>query len=850
MEIQGNIDRTPNADTTLHTPPSNGILDKVREFFRYLLCCLCCYTCIRSRTTTPSPTTASVIPTAASLTTPSSGTIEPPRTTPTSRAGRILISPEPSSPTAGRTFAVSEEPPRSTMIRDPRSTLGLSRPTALLSANRYTRAELNPAWITEYILALPQTHRFDGLIVLANSLNCQPRALLAILQSIRADTSTQRQTIRDITEQLEQALSNANGSALECSGPDRNALNEWLQMAQNHENAEYHLSALSRLFTLLNKPVPVDIRYAAGDPTQTTHPAAGKHWGTLIRSTSPHHSIECRFQQGSITHRQTHVNCNVMFNPSNDSLGTRGGGGAEGAIINAVGSNNFNRANGQLLRAHGRAQRPRAQLTVPDGFVGTTTETGDLSSQGIEVLVSQVAPVRQRNNPQHDLLIRTWYNAFLQAVEYLPAEETARIASTALGAGIFGWSPAESLNAAKIALSQLPPAVAARIESFVIIDQLDPQGRGASRGDAVLDAFRAVFADNESTHSPAASPTAGTPVFPSRRPRGHRRLTRDPLLDTEISAETIRRHRSARHEASGETVLHGVVHHDTRPTFDSSLSGSIATTPTEAPTSTARPADESGDNTCPMCLEARLPQERRWEIDHVATCQACHETHVENLRRELQLSRYERPVINRTIVRLPGHENSSTGTIAMTFMGRTVDNRINDRFVAIPEKSETHYLPRNPLGEEMARLFTEINRLHLTYQIDESGTFVSAIADDNGRVSDDLPRELRGRLTPFTKVHNNTTITVSGREQHIADVDLQAHGLQPAYGLIFRIHMKTRTDGGETRHGYPDPTYPVRFLDEVRAVREKYGFQEELDTTELERLIEVERRERRIPRSR
>ncbi|GAA4648256.1 hypothetical protein GCM10023116_05230 [Kistimonas scapharcae] len=186
----------------------------------------------------------------------------------------------------------------------------------------------------------------------------------------------------------------------------------------------------------------------------------------------------------------------------------------------------------------------------------------------------------------------------------------------------------------------------------------------------------------------------------------------------------------------------------------------------------------------------------------------------------------------------------------MEFEGNIRSRDVDGIPVTIPSKKETHYLPDSPLGNEMCKLFMKANELGLTFQASTSGTFVSPHYDPNLRKH--LPPELsKPSLGPYSKLHNSTMVTDQDdqKKKPIAELtNLASNGLCPSFGVIFRIHMKTSTTGGARRHGYPDVggKHPLGFLDEIKSAREKYGFQQQLDTTELERLIKIEKDAGRI----
>ncbi len=192
--------------------------------------------------------------------------------------------------------------------------------------------------------------------------------------------------------------------------------------------------------------------------------------------------------------------------------------------------------------------------------------------------------------------------------------------------------------------------------------------------------------------------------------------------------------------------------------------------------------------TCGICLESKSQTDSQ-NINDMPVCSECTESYQASgvnidkfaaLPEEFSAIRYDPLEITRSSQPLPGHPG--VGRIMVNIKASAPKQLSNGKEVWLTRKEEQHYLPDNPVGQELLRLLKVLHEHQLIFKIDYSNT----------------------------------------------------HG---QYGITFNFHLKTRSSGGETCHGYPDPNYPARAVNEIAGLAHTYKLEKELDVSRLFELI-------------
>lgn len=191
---------------------------------------------------------------------------------------------------------------------------------------------------------------------------------------------------------------------------------------------------------------------------------------------------------------------------------------------------------------------------------------------------------------------------------------------------------------------------------------------------------------------------------------------------------------------------------------------------------------------CGICMESK-PQTDSQNINDMPVCSECTESYLASgvnidkftaLPEEFSAIHYEPLEITRSSQPLPGHPG--VGQIMVRIKASAPGQLSNGKKVCLTRKEEQHYLPDNPVGRELLKLLEVLHKHQLIFKID----------------------------------HSNT------------------HG---QYGITFNFHLKTSSSGGETCHGYPDPNYPARAVNEIMGLAHTYKLEKELDVSNLLELI-------------
>lgn len=191
---------------------------------------------------------------------------------------------------------------------------------------------------------------------------------------------------------------------------------------------------------------------------------------------------------------------------------------------------------------------------------------------------------------------------------------------------------------------------------------------------------------------------------------------------------------------------------------------------------------------CGICMESK-PQTDSQNINDMPVCSECTESYQASgvnidkfaaLPEEFSAIRYEPLEITRSSQPLPGHPG--VGRIMVNIKASAPKQLSNGKEVWLTRKEEQHYLPDNRVGQELLKRLKVLHKHQLIFKIDYSNT----------------------------------------------------HG---QYGITFNFHLKTRSSGGETCHGYPDPNYPARAVSEITGLAHTYKLEKELDVSGLFELI-------------
>ena len=193
--------------------------------------------------------------------------------------------------------------------------------------------------------------------------------------------------------------------------------------------------------------------------------------------------------------------------------------------------------------------------------------------------------------------------------------------------------------------------------------------------------------------------------------------------------------------------------------------------------------------TCGICMESK-PETNSQRVNDLPICSECTEGYqasgvnldkMTTLPEEFTAIRYDLLDITASSQPLPGHPG--VGRIAVVISANAPKQLSDGKQVTVCAKSVTHYLPDNQVGRELLRLLKVLHKHQLIFKLD----------------------------------YSNTT------------------GL---FGITFNFHLKTRTSGGEANHGYPDPGYPKRALNEIAGMANACNLGDELDVSRLIELIE------------
>lgn len=193
--------------------------------------------------------------------------------------------------------------------------------------------------------------------------------------------------------------------------------------------------------------------------------------------------------------------------------------------------------------------------------------------------------------------------------------------------------------------------------------------------------------------------------------------------------------------------------------------------------------------TCGICMESK-PETNSQTVNDLPICSECTEGYqasgvnldnLSTLSEEFTAIRYEPLDIIEMSQPLPGHPG--VGRIAVVISAKAPERLSDGKKVIVSARSVTHYLPDNPVGHELLRLLKVLHKHQLIFKLD----------------------------------HSNTS---------------------RQFGITFNFHLKTRTSGGEANHGYPDPDYPKRALNEIAGMANACNLGDELDVSRLIELIE------------
>lgn len=216
----------------------------------------------------------------------------------------------------------------------------------------------------------------------------------------------------------------------------------------------------------------------------------------------------------------------------------------------------------------------------------------------------------------------------------------------------------------------------------------------------------------------------------------------------------------------------------------------VSTTPNVLPTGPSEVVSDGGkDIDCGICGESK-PEKSAKQVKGLQVCSDCAEDYqdggvnlseVARLGEEYTAIQYDPLQIRYDSRDLPGYPG--TGRIIVHIAATAPPYLSNGRRVVIFSKAHNHYLPNNAIGMELLRLLQIMHTEKLLYKIDDSHTL--------------------------------------GR-----------------FGITFNFHLKTSDSGGEENHGYPDPNYPGRALNEIIGLAETHSLKDKLDTSRLMDLIQ------------
>ena len=193
--------------------------------------------------------------------------------------------------------------------------------------------------------------------------------------------------------------------------------------------------------------------------------------------------------------------------------------------------------------------------------------------------------------------------------------------------------------------------------------------------------------------------------------------------------------------------------------------------------------------TCGICMESK-PETNSQTVNDLPICSECTEGYqasgvnldkMSTLSEEFTAIRYDPLDIIESSQPLPGHPG--VGRIAVVISAKAPEQLSDGKKVIVSARSVTHYLPDNPVGRELLRLLKVLHKHQLIFKLD----------------------------------HSNTS---------------------RQFGITFNFHLKTRASGGESNHGYPDPGYPKRALNEIAGMANACNLGDELDVSRLIELIE------------
>ena len=197
-------------------------------------------------------------------------------------------------------------------------------------------------------------------------------------------------------------------------------------------------------------------------------------------------------------------------------------------------------------------------------------------------------------------------------------------------------------------------------------------------------------------------------------------------------------------------------------------------------------AGNDGIITCGICMESK-PETNSQTVNELPICSECIEgyqasgVNLDQMLEEFTAIRYDPLDIIESSQSLPGHPG--VGRIVVVISAKAPEQLSDGKKVIVSARSVTHYLPDNPVGRELLRLLKVLHKHQLIFKLDYSNT---------------------SRL----------------------------------FGITFNFHLKTRASGGEANHGYPDPDYPKRALNEIAGMANAYNLGDELDVSRLIELIE------------
>ena len=373
-------------------------------------------------------------------------------------------------------------------------------------------------------------------------------------------------------------------------------------------------------------------------------------------------------------------------------------------------------------------------LTVGAYAYGTDPK---LRLTGCENIHNVVAP--QKNQHSYDTLFR---DAFVNLLVNASKHGNAKVISCFFGCAIYGGNGTALANALHAAYQD------SRVQSLTGIPHLSLVGwSGSSSDQKVHDDFIKQF-------------------------------------KRQLSNFSLSTHRAATHE--GVTAAISKMMERLR------LDEAAKTVKPKAAEQSAEAAiGKDGMITCGICMESKS-QTNAQEINELLVCSECNEDYqasgvnlakFDALPEEFTAIRYEPLAIAKNYLPLPGHPE--VGRIIVRIKASAPWQLSNGKNVSVTSREEVHYLPDNPVGLELLRLFEVLHKHQLIFKLDHSVT----------------------------------------------------HGL---FGITFNFHLKTSDWGGEPYHGYPDPGYPARALNEIAGLAHTYKLEKELDVSRLVELIEQE----------